>query len=184
MVHNQCLSILPWKNIIKMWCKDRLVNSEPNNIEYCCTIFIMKISFHMQFSVIQFTAKTMTVKIIYCIFRSICNVQIYPRLQLSHSFYIMVVTKMDRHSKCTCRKTQCPIVECIHDSNNIDIEMIFFFVLYLYTFCDCYNQIEVGNRIWGLLHMLIMRIKFKIYYLYTLYLLLHNFTHTKRNSPT
>ena len=109
----------------------------------------------MQFLVIQFTAKTMTVTIIYCIFRSICNVQVYPRLQLSHSFYIMVVTKMDRHSKCTCRKTQCPIIECIHDSNNIDIKMIFFFVLFPYTFCDCYNQVEVGNRIWELLHMLI-----------------------------
>ena len=130
-----------------MLCKDRLINSEQNNTDNCCIIFIKKISFQMQFLVIQFTAKTMTVTIIYCIFRSICNVQVYPRLQLSHSFYIMVVTKMDRHSKCTCRKTQCPIIECIHDGNNIDIKMIFFFVLFPYTFCDCYNKVKVGNRI-------------------------------------
>ena len=130
MVHNQCLSLLPWKNIIKWDAKTALLTPNKTILEYCCTIFIMKILFHMQFSVIQFTAKTMTVTIIYCIFRSICNVQVYPRLQLSHSFYIMVVTKMDRHSKCTCRKAQCPIIECILDSNNIDIKLLFFLGLF------------------------------------------------------
>ena len=132
MVHNQCLSLLPSKYNIKCYPKTALLIQNKTMQNIVASFLSWKFTFQMQFSVIQFRAKTMTVTIIYCIFRSICNVQVYSRLQLSHSFYIIVVTKMDRHSKCTCRKTQCPIVECIHDSNNIDIKR-FSFLSSIYT---------------------------------------------------
>ena len=130
MAHNQCLSLLPRKNIIKCYPKTALLIQNKTIQNIVASFLSWKFSFQMQFSVIQFTSKAMTVRIIYGIFRSICNVQVYPRLQLSHSFYIMVVTKMDKHSKCTCRKTQFPIIECIHDSNNIDIKLLFIFGLF------------------------------------------------------